>query len=73
MATGHRLNISIVLAAVYRLSGLFRAVSAVEPSLCRHFPSLRRPNPTTSEQCPRGAVGTSNIPKSECEHWPQNN
>ena len=45
MATGYRLNISIVLAAVYRLSGLFRAVSAVEPSLCRHFPSLRRPNP----------------------------
>ena len=31
MARGHRLNISIVLAAVHGLSGLFRAVSAVEP------------------------------------------
>ena len=31
MARGHRLNTSIVLAAVYGLSGLFRAVSAVEP------------------------------------------
>ena len=30
-ARGHRLNTSIVLAAVYGLSGLFRAVSAVEP------------------------------------------
>ena len=40
MARGHRLNTSIVLAAVYRLSGLFRAVSAVEPSLCRPLPTL---------------------------------
>ena len=31
MARGHRLNTSIVLAAVHGLSGLFRAVSAVEP------------------------------------------
>ena len=31
MAGGHRLNTSIVLAAVHGLSGLFRAVSAVEP------------------------------------------
>ena len=31
MARGHRLNASIVLAAVHGLSGLFRAVSAVEP------------------------------------------
>ena len=31
MARGYRLNISIVLAAVHGLSGLFRAVSAVEP------------------------------------------
>ena len=31
MARGHRLNTSIVLAAVDGLSGLFRAVSAVEP------------------------------------------
>ena len=33
MARGHRLNTSIVLAAVHGLSGLFRAVSAVKPSL----------------------------------------
>ena len=40
MAWGHRLNTSIVLAAVHGLSGLFRAVSAVEPSLCRPLPTL---------------------------------
>ena len=38
MARGHRLNTSIVLAAVHGLSGLFRAVSAVEPSLSRPLP-----------------------------------
>ena len=40
MARGHRLNTSIVLAAVHGLSGPFRAVSAVEPSLCRPLPTL---------------------------------
>ena len=40
MARGHRLNIAIVLAAVHGLSGLFWAVSAVEPSL---FPPCPRP------------------------------
>ena len=35
MAWGHRLNTSVVLAAVHGLSGLFRTVSAVAPSLCR--------------------------------------
>ena len=40
MARGHRLNTSIVLAAVHDLSGLFRAVSAVEPSLFRPLPIL---------------------------------
>ena len=40
MARGHRLNTSIVLAAVHGLSGLFRAVSAVEPSLTRPLPHL---------------------------------
>ena len=40
MARGHRLNTSIVLAAVHGPSGLFRAVSAVEPSLCRPLPTL---------------------------------
>ena len=37
MARGHRLNTSIVLAAVYGLSGLFRAVSE---SLSRPLPTL---------------------------------
>ena len=40
MARGHRLNTSIVLAAVHGLYGLFRAVSAVEPSLRRPLPTL---------------------------------
>ena len=41
MARGHRLNTSIVtLAAVHGLSGPFRAVSAVEPSLSRPLPPL---------------------------------
>ena len=38
MARGHSLNTYIVLAAVHGLSGLFRAVSAVEPSLFRSPP-----------------------------------
>ena len=40
MARGHRLNTSIVLAAVHGLSSLFRAVSAVESSLSRPLPTL---------------------------------
>ena len=40
MARGHRLNTSIVLAAVHCLSGLFGAFSAVEPSLFRPLPTL---------------------------------
>ena len=40
MARGHRLNASIILAAVHGLSGLFRAVSAVESSLSRPLPPL---------------------------------
>ena len=40
MARGHRLNTSVVLAAVHGLSGLFRTVSAVEPSLSRPLPTL---------------------------------
>ena len=40
MARGHRLNTSIVLAAVHGLSGLFRVVSAVKPSLCRPLSTL---------------------------------
>ena len=43
MARGHRLNTSIVLAAVHGLSGLFRAVSAVEPSLSSPLPHCPRP------------------------------
>ena len=38
MARGHRLNTSTVLAAVHGFSGLFRAVSAVEPSRFRSPP-----------------------------------
>ena len=41
MARGHRLNTSIVLAAVHGLSGLFRAVSAVESSFSRPSPRPR--------------------------------
>ena len=40
MARGHRLNTSIVLAAVHGLSGLYRAVSAVEPITLALFPTL---------------------------------
>ena len=40
MARGHRLNTSIVLAAVHDLSGLFPTVSAVEPSPSRLLPTL---------------------------------
>ena len=40
MARGHRLNTSIVLAAVHGLSSLFRTVSAVEPSLSHPLPTL---------------------------------
>ena len=34
------INTSIVLAAVHGLSGLFRTISAVEPSLSRPVPTL---------------------------------
>ena len=40
MARGHCLNTSIVLVTVHGLSGLFRAVSAFEPSLSRPLPTL---------------------------------
>ena len=52
MTRGHRLNTSIVLAAVHGLSGLFRAVSAVEPSLSRPPPP---PSPRPSRFCGRKA------------------
>ena len=44
MARGHRRNTSIVLAAIHGLSGLFRAVSANEPSLLRPLPPVPVPN-----------------------------
>ena len=44
MARGHRLNTSIVLAAVHGLSGLFRAVSAVEPITLSPSHSVPVPN-----------------------------
>ena len=40
MTRGHRLNTSIVLAAVHGVSGIFRAVSPVEPSHFRPLPPL---------------------------------
>ena len=40
MERGHRLNTSTVLAAVHSLSGLFWAVSTVEPSISRPLPPL---------------------------------
>ena len=46
MARGHRLNTSIVLAAVHGLSGLFRAVYTVEPSLFCPPPPPRLPSPS---------------------------
>ena len=44
MVREHRLNTSIVLAAVYGLSGLFRAVSAVEPITLSPSHSVPVPN-----------------------------
>ena len=44
VARGHRLNTSIVLAAVYGLSGLFRAVSAVDPITLSPSHSVPVPN-----------------------------
>ena len=41
---GHCLNTSIVLAAVHSLSGLFRVVSVVEPSLFRPLPTPLPPS-----------------------------
>ena len=49
MARGHRLNTSIVLAAVHGLSGLFRAVSAVEPSLFCLLPPRSHPVPVPNK------------------------
>ena len=45
MARGHRHNTCIVLAAVHGLSGLFRAVSAVEPLVFRPAPPPPPPCP----------------------------
>ena len=45
MARGHRLNTSIVLSAVHGLSGLFRAVSAVELFTLSLFTSHSVPVP----------------------------
>ena len=59
MARGHRLNTSIVLAAVHGLFGVFRAVSAVEPS---HFlpPPLPVPVPNKPHRfCGRKVKCTS--------------
>ena len=44
LVRGHCLNTSIVLAAVHSLSGLFRVVSVVEPSLFRPLPTPLPPS-----------------------------
>ena len=57
MAKGHRLNTSIVLAAVHGLSGLLRAVSAVEPSLSPLHPPPSPPVPNKPPRfCERKAI-----------------
>ena len=62
MARGHRLNTSIVLAAVHGLSGLFRPV--VEPSLSRPLaPSRPVPN-KPSRFCGRKATWSQSRPPS---------
>ena len=62
MARGHRRNTSIVLAAVHGLSGLFRAVSAAEPSLFRPLPPpVPVPN-NPSRFCGRTAKCTCSVP-----------
>ena len=66
MARGHRLNTSIVLAAVHGLTGLFRAVSAVEPSLFRpptpppNLLSPSVPNKHDTRFCGRKAICKKN-------------
>ena len=61
MARGHRLNTSIVLAAVHGLSGLFRAVSAVEPfTLSPPSHSVPVPNRPT-RLCGRKATLNQNM------------
>ena len=70
MARGHRLNTSIVLVAVHGLSGLFRAVSAVEPfTLSPPSHSIPVPNRPTS-LCGRKATlnqtAGSLFPKYPC-------
>ena len=66
MARGHRLNTSIVLAAVHGLSGLFRAVSAVEPfTLSPPSRSVPVPNRPT-RLCGRKATLNLSPPSDFC-------
>ena len=65
MARRHRLNTSIVLAAVHGLSGLFQAVSAVEPSLCRPLPTL---SPSLI-----GHLASVDVKHQESKHPPSGN
>ena len=57
MARGHRLNTSIVLAAVHGLSGLFRAVSAVEPLAACVSVEISDDKPVTTDYCSSLIVG----------------
>ena len=70
MAKGHRLNTSIVPAAVHGLSGLFRAVSAVEPSLFRLPPPPPPPPPPPMSnrwRLQRGRSGPGCLPHQTAE------
>ena len=66
MARGHHLNTSIVLAAVHGLSGLFRAVFAVEPfTLSPPSHSVPVPNRPT-RLCGRKATLNPNLTSLNC-------
>ena len=70
MARGHRLNTSIVLAAVHGLSGLFRVVSAVEPftlSPSSHsVPVPNRPSRLCGRKATLNKTAASLFPQSPC-------
>ena len=70
MARGHRLNTSIVLAAVHGLSGFFRAVSAVEPftlsPLSHSVPVSNRPTRLCGRKATLNQTAASLFPQCPC-------
>ncbi len=70
MARGHRPNTSIVLAAVHGLSGLFRAVSAVEPfilsSPSHSVPVPNRPTRLCGPKATLNQTAASLFPQCPC-------